>query len=146
MFLVLALVFVVVPLVEIYVLVQVGQEIGALNTIGLLILVSIVGAWLARHEGFVVLQRFRLRLDRGELPGKELLDGVIIFSAAVLLVTPGFVTDVAGILLLFPPTRAVVRAFLSRRLRMQVLGGTPGRSGPGPGPGASRGPDDVIDL
>jgi UPF0716 protein FxsA len=113
--------------------------------------VSIVGAWLARHEGFVVLARFRQRLDRGELPGKELLDGVIIFSAAVLLVTPGFLTDIAGIILLFPPTRAVVRAFLSRRLHVQVLGGPPGRrGGPGPGasrgPGTGRGPDDVIDL
>jgi UPF0716 protein FxsA len=145
MFAVLALVFIVVPLVEIYVIVQVGQAIGALNTIGLLLLFSIVGAWLARHEGFVVIQRVRQRLDRGEVPGRELVDGLLVLSGGVLLVVPGFVTDAFGLLLLFPPTRVVARHFLQRRFAVQTYGGPPSRRPPG-NPPSGTGRDDIIDL
>ncbi len=140
MFALLALVFIVVPLVEIYVLVQVGEAIGALNTIGLLVLVSIVGAWLAHHEGFVVVERVRQRLDRGEVPGRELLDGLLVLAGGILLIVPGFVSDACGLLLLFPPTRAVARYYLQRRFTVQTLGGPPSHRPPGSGR------DDIIDL
>jgi UPF0716 protein FxsA len=145
MFAVLALVFIVVPLVEIYVIVQVGQAIGALNTIGLLLLFSIVGAWLARHEGFVVIQRVRQRLDRNEMPGRELIDGLLVLSGGVLLIVPGFVTDAFGLLLLFPPTRVLARHFLQRRFTVQTYGGPPSRRPPG-NPPSGDGRDDIIDL
>src|SRR3954470_3395929 len=143
MFVVLALVFVVVPLVELYVIVQVGQAIGVLNTIGLLLLVSLVGAWLARHEGFIVIQRVRERMDRGEVPGRELIDGLLVLTGGLLLVAPGFVTDAFGILLLFPPTRAVARAIVQRRFSIQVQAGPRRRPPRGPW---SDGGDDVIDI
>jgi UPF0716 protein FxsA len=137
-FLILAL-FIVVPMVEIYVIIQVGHAIGVLETIGLLLLVSFVGAWLTKHEGFIVLQRLRAQLEAGRAPTAELIDGVLVLAAGVLMLTPGFVTDAVGLLVLFPPTRALLRAYLRRRFDVQVFGG------PG-GPGR-RGPDDgVIDV
>ena len=131
--LVLALLFVVAPLVELYVIVQVGQEIGALNTIGLMVAVSIVGAWLARHEGFWVLRRIRDQIEVGRVPTDELVDGGLVLAAGLLLVTPGFVSDVVGIVALFPPTRAVLRRAVKRRLRVTAFE----RRGPFP--------DDTID-
>ena len=140
MLLILAL-FIVVPMVEIYVIVQVGHAIGVFETLGLLLLVSFVGAWLTKHEGFIVLQRLRAQLEAGRTPTAELVDGVLVLAAGVLLLTPGFVTDAIGLLVLFPPTRALFRMYLRRRFDMQVFGG-PGPRGPGP-----RGPDDgIIDV
>ena len=132
MFLLLAL-FIVVPLVEIYVIVQVGHAIGVFNTLGLLLLVSFVGAWLTKHEGFIVLQRLRAQLDAGRAPTAELIDGVLVLAAGVLMLTPGFVTDAVGLLVLFPPTRALLRAVLRRRFDVQVFGGGGGRPGPDDG-------------
>ena len=113
--------------------------------IGLLLLFSIVGAWLARHEGFVVIQRVRQRLDRGEVPGRELIDGLLVLSGGVLLIVPGFVTDAFGLLLLFPPTRVLARHFLQRRFAVQTYGGPPSRRPPG-NPPSGTGRDDIIDL
>jgi UPF0716 protein FxsA len=115
-------VFVVVPLVELYVIVQVGQAIGVLDTIGVMIVVSVVGAWLARHEGFWVLRRIRDQLEVGRVPTDELVDGALVLAAGLLLVTPGFVSDVVGVVALFPPTRAVLRRAALRRLRLRVVG------------------------
>jgi UPF0716 protein FxsA len=108
----LVLVFVVVPLAELYVLIQVGQEIGALSTIGLLVAVSIVGAWLAKRQGVGVWRRIKAQIDAGQVPAAHLVDAVLVLVAGVLLLTPGFITDVLGILLLLPPTRALVRRML----------------------------------
>jgi UPF0716 protein FxsA len=143
MFALLALVFIVVPLVELYVIVQVSHVFGVLDTLGLLLLFSLVGAWLARHEGFIVVQRVRERLDRGEIPGRELLDGLLILIGGVLLVVPGFVTDAVGLLFLFPPTRTLLRLWMARRFAVRVLG--PGRPR-GRGDGYHDGPDDIIDV
>jgi UPF0716 protein FxsA len=112
---VLVLLFALVPLVELYVIIQVGQSIGALNTIGLLLLVSIVGSWLVKREGLEVWRRFQHQVHAGVVPGKEIADGVMVLLAGALLLTPGFLSDVLGILLLLPPVRAVVRAAALRR-------------------------------
>jgi len=112
----LVIIFIVMPIVELAVLIQVGQAIGVLNTIGLLLLVSFVGAWLVKREGMGVWRRFRQQVETGHVPGKELADGVMILFAGALLMTPGFVTDVLGILLLLPPVRAFLRVTALKRL------------------------------
>ena len=112
---VLALVFLVVPLAELYVIIQVGQAFGALNTIVLLIVVGAAGAWLAKREGMSVWRRFQRQVQSGAVPGKEIADGVMILFAAALLMTPGFLTDLLGIALLLPPVRAVVRGILMKQ-------------------------------
>ena len=118
------LIFLVVPFIELFVLIRVGQVIGALPTIGLLILVSIVGAWLVKREGFATLARARERIEARQVPGREIVDGVLILFAGALLVTPGFVTDVLGVLLLLPPVRATMRAttvrWLARRADIRL--------------------------
>ena len=114
------LVFLVVPFVELYVILQVGQAIGVLNTIALLLIVSAVGAWLVKREGLSVLRRAQQRAQQGSVPGKELVDGVLILFAGALLLTPGFVTDVVGILLLLPPVRAALRSSVASWLRRRA--------------------------
>jgi UPF0716 protein FxsA len=122
----LALLFILVPIAELYVIIQVGQSIGALETIGLLVLISLLGAWLAKREGLGVVRRVRLQLEANRVPAAEILDGFLILLAGALLLTPGFLTDIVAILLLLPPTRAGVRAFLRRRLvkRVDIFGVT----------------------
>lgn len=120
MFPLLAVLFLAVPLAELYVLIQVGQVIGALNTVGLLLLVSIVGAWLAKREGIGVLRRMQAAVNAGRVPGTELVDAFLILLAAALMLTPGFLTDIVAILLLLPPVRAGARRALRRRLARRI--------------------------
>ena len=124
MALVLILIFVVAPLVELAVIVQVAGTIGAFNTIGLLIAVSIVGGWLAKREGLGVLRRSQAALDRGQVPGTELVDGGLILLAGALMIAPGFVSDVLALLLLIPVTRAILRVpvvrYVTRHGRLAV--------------------------
>ena len=119
----LVVVFIVVPFAEIYVLLQVGHAIGVANTLALLILVSIVGAWLAKREGLGVIRRMQRSIDAGRVPGTELVDGFLILLAAALMLTPGFLTDIVAIFLLLPPVRVVVRRELRRRVarRIEIL-------------------------
>lgn len=124
---VLFLVFLVVPFAELFVLIQVGKAIGAVETIAALVMVSVVGAWLVKREGIGVLRRARQRVDAGAVPGRELVDGVLILFAGALLLTPGFLTDVAGVLLLVPPVRASVRVAASRFLQRRLALGAPRR-------------------
>jgi len=112
---VLVVLFLLVPLAELYVIIQVGQAFGALNTIALLIIISAVGAWLVKREGMSVWKRFQRQLEAGSMPGREIADGVMILFAGALLMSPGFLTDIVGIVLLLPPVRAVVRAAMLRR-------------------------------
>ena len=112
---VLVVLFLLVPLAELYVIIQVGQAFGALNTIGLLILVSALGAWLVKREGISVWRRFQRQVESGVVPGREIADGVMILFAGALLMTPGFLTDLTGIALLLPPVRAGLRAVVMRR-------------------------------
>jgi UPF0716 protein FxsA len=120
---VLLLLFLIVPIVEIYVIIQVGEAIGALPTIALLILVSVVGSWLVKREGVGVWQRAQAQLQRGEMPANELIDGILILLAGALMLTPGFVTDIVGVLLLLPPSRALLRVALVKRYRNRLLAG-----------------------
>ncbi len=130
--LLLFVIFLLVPLLELYVIIQVGQEIGALNTIALLILGSILGTVLLRSQGRTVWKRFHETLAAGRPPAREVLDGALIIFGGALLLTPGFLTDVLGILLLLPPTRAVVRRVLLRGAISRVafsMGGPAGMAG-----------------
>ena len=127
---VLVVLFLLVPLAELFVIIQGGQAFGALNTIGLLIVISAVGAWLAKREGMSVWRRFQRQVQSGAVPGQAIADGVMILFAGALLMTPGFLTDLLGISLLLPPVRAVVRAALMKRaarragiIRMEGFGG-----------------------
>ena len=123
MLLILFLIFVVTPIVELAVIVQVAGSTGVMNTIGLLVLVSLVGAWLVRREGLGILRRAQAELAKGRMPGRELVDGLLVLLAGALMLTPGFVTDAVGLALLFPPVRAVLRLVATRRLSRWVDAG-----------------------
>jgi UPF0716 protein FxsA len=112
----LALLFLVVPFVELFVLIQVGQAIGTLPTIALLVVVSVLGAWLVKREGLGVVRRAQEQVRRGVVPGTELVDGVLILFAGALMLTPGFLTDVLATFLLIPPVRVAIRRLLSTQL------------------------------
>src|SRR4051795_13225889 len=101
---------------EIYVIIQVGQSIGPLPTIALLIIDSIVGAWLMRSQGRIVWQRFTGALEAGRPPAREVLDGALVIVGGAFALAPGFVTDGFGLFLIAPPTRAIVRRMLVGRL------------------------------
>ncbi|ACU91091.1 FxsA family protein [Desulfomicrobium baculatum] len=109
------LLFVLVPVAEIYLLVTVGGVIGALPTVALVILTALAGAHLARMQGMSTMLRIRENLDQGFMPAEELLDGVLIFLAGVVLLTPGFLTDIAGLLILLPATRNLFKQWLRKK-------------------------------
>jgi UPF0716 protein FxsA len=118
--------FIVVPIAELYVIIQVGQAIGALPTIALLVADSILGSLLMRSQGRAAWRRFNMALAEGRVPGREVADGALVIFGGALLLTPGFITDVFGIIFLLPPTRVVVRRFLVRALAGRVAGGVLG--------------------
>jgi UPF0716 protein FxsA len=105
-----------VPIAELWVILQVADAIGILETIGLLILISIVGAWLLRQQGLATWARLQRTLAAGRMPTAEVTDGALILFGGALLLTPGFLTDCVGLVLLFPLTRAVVKAAARRLL------------------------------
>lgn len=127
-------VFVLLPLLEIYVIVQVGQVIGAWWTILLLVADSLFGAWLLKHEGGRAWRNLRDSLQDGRVPSTEIADGGLILVGGTLMLAPGFITDVLGILLILPLTRPVFRGLLAgavaRRLLVDVT--RPGAGPPGP--------------
>ena len=119
----LILLFIVVPIAEIYVIIQVGQAIGALWTVLILIVDSLIGARLLSWQGRRAWASFQSALTEGRVPHREVLDGVLIILGGAFLLTPGFITDVVGLLLLVPPTRAAFRRLLTRlMLRPTRLG------------------------
>jgi len=136
--LVLAVLFVAVPLLEVYVLVQVGQVIGAWWTILLLLLAGVVGGWLVRREGARAWRAFTEALRSGRPPARELADGILVLVGGTLMLTPGFLSDVVGVVLLLPVTRPVARRLLTRVVARRLLVGTLGpdarRPGHRPGP------------
>jgi UPF0716 protein FxsA len=136
----LVLLFVLLPIAEIYVIIKVGQAIGALWTILLLIADSVIGARLLSWQGRTAWRRFQEALAAGRMPHNEIFDGVLIVVGGTLLLTPGFITDVFGLLFLLPPTRVFFRRAVARSIRRRgavarVVVRTPPRSGPGPSNG-----------
>lgn len=119
-FVILVLLLLALPIAELYVIVRFASVFGVLDTLAVLILVSVVGAWLVKRQGLAVLRRIQQQVQAGRMPTKELVDGVLVLLAGALLVTPGFLTDVAGVLLLLPPVRAAVRPLVLRRYRRRV--------------------------
>jgi len=134
----LVLLFVLVPIVELYVIIQVGEQIGALPTIAILVADSILGSVLLRSQRRGVWRRFNETLATGRAPAREVLDGVLVIFGGALLLTPGFVTDIFGAAFLLPPTRAVIRKGLVRRFAGRLIVAAPGsaRRRPPRGPGA----------
>jgi UPF0716 protein FxsA len=130
MFPLLLVLFIVVPIVEIFAIVQVGQAIGVWWTIGLLIADSILGSLLMRSQGRAAWRRFNAAIAEGRAPAREVLDGVLVIFGGALLLTPGFVTDVFGALFLLPPTRAVLRRVLVRRFAARMAVSAPPRQRP----------------
>ena len=127
----LVLLLVVAPLVELYVLIQVGQVVGALWTVLALVAVSVLGAWLLRREGWRTWRAVQAALTTGRLPGREVADGALVVLAGALLLTPGFVSDATGLLLLLPPVRAVARRALLSYAGSRVAPGLGGLGGMG---------------
>ena len=134
------LVFVVMPIVEIVVLIQVGQVIGPWWTILLLVLDSVVGAWLIKREGRRAWRALRERVESGRMPARELADGVLVVLGGALMLSPGFVTDALGILLILPVTRPLFRSLLLSYAGRQAVRRT---NGTRPGPRVVRG--EVVD-
>lgn len=115
MFLRLLLAFTLVPAAEIYVLLKMGGALGPFNTVVVVILTAVAGAHLARTQGIQAMMAVRARMAAGEMPAEEMLDALIVFLAGVVLLTPGFLTDAAGLLLLFPATRKLFKEWLRAR-------------------------------
>jgi UPF0716 protein FxsA len=118
--------FILVPIVELYVIIQVGQAIGVVPTLALLLADAVLGSLLLRHQGRGAWRRFNEALAQRRFPGREVADGAMIVVGGTLLLTPGFVTDILGLLLLIPPTRAILRrllrSFFARRFLVIGLG------------------------
>ncbi|WP_194756813.1 FxsA family protein [Aliidiomarina indica] len=139
MFPVILFLFIVVPLVEIFVLIQVGQVIGGLNTILLLIVTAVVGASLVKSQGLRAWSQAQQRMAMGEMPGQQLAEGMIIFMAGVMFVTPGFLTDIVALVFLLPGFRQAFARKLMQRMQVHTVQGHHSmhgsfRSGPrGPG-------------
>ncbi|HET8815719.1 MAG TPA: FxsA family protein [Solirubrobacterales bacterium] len=141
----LIILFIVVPILELYVIIQVGQLIGVVPTLVLLLADALLGSLLLKHQGRGAWRRFNEALAARRFPGKEVVDGVLIVIGGTLLLTPGFLTDILGLFLLIPPTRAIARRVLKRftigRFAVVGVGGGPGSfppPGSGPRPGPSR--------
>mgnify|MGYP001379173713 FL=1 len=112
------LAFTIIPVSEIYILIAIGGQIGILPSIGLVILTGIIGASLARSQGLQTLGRIRDSFQQGVVPGEELLNALLIAIAGIVLLTPGFLTDAAGLFLLIPATRTLCREWLKRRIEL----------------------------
>jgi len=132
--------FVIVPLAEIAVLIQVGGWLGLAPTLALIVLTAVVGTWVLRRQGFGVLARAQRQMEQGVMPVAEVFEGLCLLVAGVLLVAPGFLTDAAGALLLVPPVRALLYRWLGHYLERQV--GQP----PGARREAANGAAPVIDA
>jgi len=117
------LLFAVVPVIEVYLLIKVGRLVGPLSTVAILLLISLVGAWLVRHQGFQILRRIQDELALGRLPAAELVDGALVLVGGVLLLTPGFFTDFLGLFFLIPASRAVLKRFLGLWLQSRLVDG-----------------------
>ena len=123
MFFRLFLLFLIIPVIEIYLLIKVGSHIGGLATVAALVFISLLGAYLARTQGFRIFSAIREELSRGRLPAAQLLDGALVFVGSVLLMTPGFFTDFLGIFFLVPATRRYIKMWLGLWLQSRISKG-----------------------
>ena len=130
---------VLVPIAELYVIIQVGQQIGALATVALLVAVSVLGAALLRREGARTWRAFTEATAAGRVPAREVVDGALVLLGGALLLTPGFLSDVVGLLLVLPPTRAALRGSLTALALRRMTGGAVGVPRPGGPRGGRRG-------
>jgi UPF0716 protein FxsA len=149
--LLLIILFIVVPIAELYVIIKVGELIGVLPTLILLLADALLGSWLLKHQGRSAWRRFNEALAARRFPGREVVDGALIIVGGTLLLTPGFITDIFGVFFLLPPTRAITRRLLKRFTvgRFMVVGmPSGGRSpfGPPPSDGGARGPSRDYDF
>ena len=119
----LLLLFILVPLAELFLLIEIGKLIGTLATLTIIVCTGILGAFLARRQGIGVLQQIRIEIANGRLPAAQLADGVIILLAGAVLITPGVLTDVLGFLCLIPASRKIIKNMLWRRLERFVHDG-----------------------
>lgn len=126
--------FIGMPILEIFVLIQVGSSIGALATIGIVILTAVIGTWLLRAQGLSTLSKARNRMAGGEIPAFQLMEGLALGIGGALLLTPGFITDAMGFACLFPPTRKLLINALSKRMTVAQFGAAGAASGAGFGP------------
>jgi len=129
----LALFFIVVPVLELFLLIRLGQVVGLWPTLGLVIGTGLLGAHMARTEGLRILYRFQTELASGRLPGQALLDGIAVLIGGAFLLTPGILTDLTGFALLFPPTRHWIQRWARRRLERGLTDGTIHMTTMGPG-------------
>ena len=120
MSLLLVVAFLLVPIAELYVLVQVGQRIGVLETIVVLLIVAAVGSWLVKREGLRAWRGFLQALHERRVPAREVADGALVIFGGALLLTPGFLTDVLGLLLILPPTRSALRGAVTARIARRL--------------------------
>ncbi len=123
MLLKLFLCFTLIPVVELYLLIKVGTLIGGFNTVLLVILTGFAGAWLAKMEGIHTMLKVRMNLQQGIMPAEELMDALIILIAGIVLITPGLITDLFGLMMLWPVTRNLFKRFLRKKFdEMQTKG------------------------
>ncbi|WP_429885453.1 FxsA family protein [Geoalkalibacter halelectricus] len=120
MFIRLLFLFTIIPVVEIYVILQVGRQLGVAPTVALIILTGIAGAYLARTQGFEIIARIQRDTAQGQLPAESLLDGALVLAGGLLLLTPGFCTDLIGFVLLIPLSRDSLKRFLRQWLQKQI--------------------------
>ena len=125
MLLKLFLAFTIIPIIEIYLLIEIGSMFGALTAVTLVILTGFLGAFLARMQGLQTLYRMQESLREGRMPSGELLDALLIVIAGLVLLTPGFLTDSAGFLLLIPATRNFIKYWLRRQIELRYLSNRP---------------------
>jgi UPF0716 protein FxsA len=116
----LILLFTLVPLIELSLLIQLGRQIGLGSTLAIVIITGVIGAYLAKYEGFRVITRIRHDLDEGRIPAEGLLDGVIILAGGLLLLTPGLLTDTIGFLALIPVTRRYLKQYLKQKFKQKI--------------------------
>jgi len=119
----LLILFVIVPVTELYILIEVGKKIGSLTTIVIIIFTGILGAYLVKNQGFMILKKIQNDLNDGIMPGDSLIQGAIILAGGILLLTPGFVTDIVGFIFLIPVSRNVVKKYLLKWLKGKIKEG-----------------------
>ncbi|MGI3003231.1 FxsA family protein [Shewanella algae] len=131
-FLIMLIIFVLIPVVELSVLIRVGEVLGSWNTVALVILTAVVGVSLVRSQGLSTLMSVQKKLAIGEAPGQEIVEGMMLAMAGILLLIPGFVTDLIGLILLTPITRAPLARYFYQRMQLKVVTGAQFRAGANP--------------